>query len=332
LSYPPRINEYYDFSMSFVLKLITYVSLPLKMLGLEALEEIIDASIEKRPPPKAYVVEGAGLDFVNGRYDFDPQNLTEEGWVKDRNKVSYVRKIPRSTVGGSAGKTLTLFQCTMRSQQRWWFISEADKDEPGTDRDIDYYQHKSKQSEEALPSAHGWDTCRQGVDPPPLLRAVGLAVPPGEEENTLECVLVKWATDNGVIGLMTSMDSAEIVGKSASLAKFLADVREKQRSTAPTIRNAAAASKGVQGVSYSGDKRSASSAFYSTGIGEIKAIQDRLKAAKKFERMAKEEVAAAEAALRAAQEKWEVVDVDDEASASGSKKKRTVSPVDEPPA
>jgi ubiquitin carboxyl-terminal hydrolase 9/24 len=39
----------------------------------------------------------------------------------------------------------------MRSQQKWWFLSEADKDQPGTDRDIDYYQHKSKEHEETEP-------------------------------------------------------------------------------------------------------------------------------------------------------------------------------------
>ena len=39
----------------------------------------------------------------------------------------------------------------MRSQQKWWFLSEADEEQPGTDRDIDYYQHKSKEDEELQP-------------------------------------------------------------------------------------------------------------------------------------------------------------------------------------
>jgi ubiquitin carboxyl-terminal hydrolase 9/24 len=230
LSYPPLINEYYDFSRSLVLKLITSASLPLKLLGWTALEEIIDASIEKRPPPKAYLVEGAGLEFINGRFDYDPKKLTEGGWVKNDSDVSYVRKIPENsgnpaTSEDGAGKTLTLFRCTMRSQQKWWFISEADEDQPGTDKDIDYYQHKSKQIEEGLPSAYGWVTCRSGVDPPPTLRAVGLMVPLGEEENTLECVLAKWAIENGVIELVLG-DSIhrEIVARSTALIKFLASM------------------------------------------------------------------------------------------------------------
>ena len=199
------------------------------------LEEIIEASIQRRPPPKSYVVKGAGLDFINGRFDFDPKRLGEDGWLKSGCEPIYVRKIPESSSSNSggtttpendgAGKTLTLFRCTMRSQQKWWFISEADEDQPGTDKDIDYYNNKSKQSEEHLPSATGWLTCKSGVDPPPTLRAVGLLVPPGEEENTLECVLAKWAIENGVIELVLG-DSIhrEIVARSTALIRFLANM------------------------------------------------------------------------------------------------------------
>ena len=52
---------------------------------------------------------------------------------------------------GVPGKDLTLFRCTMRSQQKWWFLSEADEEQLGTDRDIDYYQYKSKEDKELQP-------------------------------------------------------------------------------------------------------------------------------------------------------------------------------------
>ena len=111
----------------------------------------------------------------------------------------------------------------MRSQHKWWFLSEADEEQPGTDKDIDYYQHKSKQHEEAKPPLSGWVTCRSGVDPPPTLKAVGLMVPPGEEYNTLEHQLARWAIENGVIELVLG-DSIhrEIVARSTSLIRFLA--------------------------------------------------------------------------------------------------------------
>ena len=39
----------------------------------------------------------------------------------------------------------------MLSHQKWWFLSEEDEEQPGTDRDIDYYQHKCKENEDKLP-------------------------------------------------------------------------------------------------------------------------------------------------------------------------------------
>lgn len=69
----------------------------------------------------------------------------------------------------------------------------------------------------------------------------------------------------------------------------------------------------------SGHKRK-SHAFSFAGIAEIKALEDRLKSAKKFEKLAREEVNAAEACLKAAKKKWEE-------DGSGGKK-RAVSPTD----
>ena len=111
----------------------------------------------------------------------------------------------------------------MRSSHKWWFLSEADEDQPGTDKDVDYYQHKSKRDEEALPSHSGWLTCRAGADPPPTIEAVGKLVPRGEEYNTLEHQLAKWAIDNGVIELVLGDGiHREVVSRSAGLIKFLA--------------------------------------------------------------------------------------------------------------
>ena len=72
-----------------------------------------------------------------------------------------------------AGKKLTLFQCTMKSRVKWWFISEADPDQPGTDQDIDYYQFKTPHKFDVLPGLSSWVTVKEGVDPPPILEAKG---------------------------------------------------------------------------------------------------------------------------------------------------------------
>jgi ubiquitin carboxyl-terminal hydrolase 9/24 len=65
-----------------------------------------------------------------------------------------------------------------RSRARWWFISEADKEQPGTDKDIDYWQHRSSLAEEHEPNPTGWLTCTSQSEPPPcpaLLAELGNA-------------------------------------------------------------------------------------------------------------------------------------------------------------
>jgi len=154
-----------------------------------------------RPPPKCYFVEGAGLSFVNGQYVYGGP-IDEDGHASRGGDRSYVRVIPVSDTEGGGVKKITLFRCTMRSQLKWWFISEADEDQPGTDKDIDYYQHKTRTADDTVPPLTGWLTCRStGHDPPPTLRSSGVMVPAGEEFNTLEHQLAKWAISNGVIEL-----------------------------------------------------------------------------------------------------------------------------------
>lgn len=219
--------QFYTFWRELILKLITSQSLPLKLFGWQQVDDILAASADHRPPPRSFLASGAGCSFVNGEYFFTG-GTTADGYALRSPEISYERKITSSDKDDAA-KTLTLFRCTMRSQQKWWFLSEADEDQPGTDRDIDYYQHKSKEHEEMEPPPIGWLTCRNaGIDPPPQLKRRGLMVPPGEELNTLEHQLAKWAIENGIIELVLG-DSVhrEIVARSTTLIKFLASMCER---------------------------------------------------------------------------------------------------------
>jgi ubiquitin carboxyl-terminal hydrolase 9/24 len=222
--------DFYVFWRSLVLKLITSQSLPLKLFGWHQMETLLEASAAHRPPPRSFVADHAGCTFVNGEYHFKGF-VTDDGYGlrSGNNEISYEREIPEDEPDGG-GKKLTLFRCTMRSQQKWWFLSEADEEQPGTDRDIDYYQHKSKEHEETEPPPMGWLTCRNsGVDPPPKLTRLGLMVPHGEERNTLEHQLARWAIDNKIIETLVLGDSVhrEIVSRSVPLINFLASMCER---------------------------------------------------------------------------------------------------------
>jgi len=222
-------NGFYEFCRSFSLKLITSQSLPLKLYGWDSVNELVDISLEMAPAPKAYITSGAGVSLVNGTFVYAAK-VGENGFVPPNTDHKYEYIVPASGKDpNEKSKTLTLFKCTMRSQQKWWFISEADANQPGTDKDIDYYQQKSKKHEEIVPPSTGWMTCRTaGVDPPPYLEPKGVMVPTGEEYNTMEHQMARWAIENKVVELVLgSSIHREIVSRSIKLISFLVSMCTK---------------------------------------------------------------------------------------------------------
>ena len=280
------LYEYFAFWRELSLRLITSSSLPLRLFGWDEVSTLITESERARPIPRAYMVSGAGTEWINGLYEFDSKRLNRNGLYQIQYHMTirppnddggshhgdggvvvvdddssdapqqqhhlpqpppmavvvplYQTDIPSRGHGSASAvgrlRMVTLFRCTMRSSQKWWFLSECDEHQPGTDRDVDYYQHKSKREEERLPSKAGWVTCRAGSDPPPTLEAVGILEPRGEEYNTLEHQLARWAKDNGVIELVLGDGiHPEVVSRSAGLIKFLAGMsREVNNETSST--------------------------------------------------------------------------------------------------
>jgi hypothetical protein len=214
--------NFYRFWRKMIFRLISSPSLPLKLFGWDQMDELIQASTWHAPPPAAYQVRGTGSTMVNGLYHYAGE-MTADGYARPDMAVSYVRVVPPQPPDMTSRK-LTLFCCTMRTQQRWWFLSEADEEQPGTDRDVDYYQHKSKVYQEALPPAAGWITCpRVGRDPPPTLERCGVQVPAGQELATLEHQLAEWAITHKIVEHVVgdSTIHLEVVARSVILIKFL---------------------------------------------------------------------------------------------------------------
>ena len=146
------------------------------------------------PPPQAFEVINAGCSFVNGMYEFAGA-MTPEGFAQRGADAKYVHKVPSDEKDGG-GKTLMLFRCIMQSQQKRWFISEADEEHPGTDRDVDYYQHKQTERQDTKPPTDGWQMCDiVGIGPPPTLRPIGRM--PAEEQH-----LAEWAIENRIIDIV----------------------------------------------------------------------------------------------------------------------------------
>lgn len=222
-------HHFYSFWRDLVLLLLNSKSQVLSLFGWEELEQLIGASRAHRPPPKAFDVSCAGVAFVNGRYTFCGIT-TPDGYAEKGRGLSYVLRVQSDAKVG-AGKVITLFRCATRSQEEWWFFSEVDEEQPGTDRDIDYYKHKIRGQDDLEPPSEGWlvgpHCC--GIQPPPRLKSVGLMVPKGQEFNTLEHQLAKWAIENKIVEqIVERMVGVSLSGKAVRQArhfiKFLAQM------------------------------------------------------------------------------------------------------------
>lgn len=219
--------EYYDFWRCFALKLIESSERTLQLFGWSMASGVAKATANHRPRARKFVVSGAGSTLVNGEYQYSSP-MSSDGHFVPHVEATYVRRIPDGEDGG--GKTLTLFRCTMLSQQKWWFLSEADEEQPGTDRDVDYYQRKTKGLEQKDPPLEGWTKCRSGagVDPPPKLRIDGLIVPEGEKYDTLEHQLCQWIVDNRIVErVFGDSPKHEAVTESLPLLELLASMHQR---------------------------------------------------------------------------------------------------------
>ncbi|EEY61201.1 ubiquitin-specific protease, putative [Phytophthora infestans T30-4] len=182
-------------------------SLPLRLFGLEQINQIVNCARASRAFPPRYFVRNAGTAAVNGVYTLKA-NSTSATYVFRQQET---------------GQVFTLFCCTMKSGLKWWFISEADKMQPGSDQDIDYYQHQS-QYEEYLPPTHNWIPTGKGEAPAPELVAESVQENDDEDRSRLDYKLSAWVVEKKILEeIFGDRIHREIVSRSALLVKFLAD-------------------------------------------------------------------------------------------------------------
>eukprot|EP01039_Chlorochromonas_danica_P010659 gene10659-11821_t len=162
-----RDEAFFHFWYQMIWKCITSSSLIVKLFGYDQLNELLVELKGLRPLAGSFIVENAGTDFVNGLYLVNTKISLESCEC-----FQYVKQ-PEE---GSGQPLLTLFRCTMRNTKaKWWFISQADLEKPGTDKDIDYYLNRSNLEDEREPPLCGWHHSNPGMkflgeEPPPILR------------------------------------------------------------------------------------------------------------------------------------------------------------------
>ncbi|EJK62425.1 hypothetical protein THAOC_16970, partial [Thalassiosira oceanica] len=215
-------EKFFVFWRTFSLRMVRSSSSSLKSFGWGQITQLVDESNGLRSP-QGYLVSGSGTKFVNGIYMLDPEKSLD-GKARE---LEYTRIVPDNEKEG-AGKKITLFRCTMRSRQKWWFLSEADEHQPGTDMDIDYYQHKSQKHEEESPSLSGWLIIGRGKYPPPTLEP--LVGPSSDERSSIKNQLVEWVEENVLNEAARDICLSSKVARSVmSLYKFMTTYQELHR-------------------------------------------------------------------------------------------------------
>lgn len=209
----------YNFWLQHTLKMMNCSSIVLKLYAWDQVNDIIREALNTKPHASEYIVRGAGNPYANGTYSA----------MFGVDEVPKYVKAKGSPIGAPE---LTLFRCTMRSKMKWWFISEADPEKPGTDKDIDYYQHKSVgEQQEREPPTSGWVLAASvgspGRYPPPILEPKGRYVPNASIsiDSFLISKIPAWVEAGGVLDVVfgTTMHR-ELISRSRKLFNFLADV------------------------------------------------------------------------------------------------------------
>ena len=217
---------FHPFWLDLTGKLISSGSLVLKLMAWDQMNEMIIEAHKSKPRAHSYIVTGAGLEWVNGCYTFSHYDYVDQS-------VKYTMAPKNSEVA-----LLTLSRCKMQNGSRWWYISYADLQSPGTDKDIDYYQktvEKDKTGDVDLemtgPPLTGWvvasNKSSRGVAPAPQLEPQGLIMNPGmTEEDFLVHRLKSYILSANLIREVfgPSMHK-EVVSRCTKMLFFLAELQ-----------------------------------------------------------------------------------------------------------
>eukprot|EP01033_Poteriospumella_lacustris_P000104 gene104-67_t len=204
-------EKYYIFWFDCVVRYINSSSIVVKLFGWEQMADLIQDIKSERPLAPSFLVEGAGSPFVNGRYVLDPETVNNDP--------------PQYVKADEGSPLLTLFRCNMRnSKSKWWFISQADIEKPGTEKDIDYYVHRSTFDEEGEPSPQNWTNTHPGMVlhgkvPCPTLKREHAG---DEAASSIDFKLIRWLVDQEILNqVFNASMHREIINRSLKLLQFL---------------------------------------------------------------------------------------------------------------
>jgi hypothetical protein len=129
------------------------------MHGVNDSEDEEDESVydETKYRPELVIVQGAGLEVINGMYHRDGMfenagKYTKEGHWKGVDEI------------------FSLFRCNVSNNTQHWYISIVPPGvQPGTNTDIDFYSAPVNEQNPDVPPARGWTKANEGQGQPPTV-------------------------------------------------------------------------------------------------------------------------------------------------------------------
>ena len=187
-----------------VLQLLTSDRVELKGFGWERIPIMVSAAKRCRPPPQTVIVSNAARGFVNGTYNFLKHS-------SDIRSTVFEKKVAEGV-----GRNVYLYSVRRASCDDYLWAIVSSRHESVDNHYI------AESSSYTQPPSDGW--CHMSPDDKrsiPTLRCISFATSTGEETNTLEHQLVKWAHENGIISLLCNESRNSEFGGWAFCMSFL---------------------------------------------------------------------------------------------------------------
>lgn len=191
---PAAMCDFSTFKKVIIVKLLSTNSDEHKEYGQEVLHDLIESIHNIRHTTRAFEVQEAGFDFVNGTYELSENKCDSEGYIIPGVDVSYEK------VDQTSGKKMMLFlDKSFLDGNTTWCLSE-EHDDDGQPEYTDYYTAIGSFVEG--PPMNGWELAEGSEHPTPIIDPLDEVVEVREEHNSMKEDLAKWFIEKKIPDLV----------------------------------------------------------------------------------------------------------------------------------
>ena len=206
-----NMTDFLGLQRNFALKLIKTSCPSLRLLGYTELATVIESSSKLKPLPMVCIVDGAGTEEVNGKYELDKDLLCNGRLPEQLGYLRYVKKDRRDQEEENLNAVTTYEELYLsETAYSGWTLKQVKYIDYGDPETTTLYSSvKDSQFEFSRPSKDGWGTYRSGSSgafPMPTVESDGFVLAKGMD-GTVQHELVDWIVENNVLGIVANNES-----------------------------------------------------------------------------------------------------------------------------